>query len=212
MEWHRRYDDPDSVVSRRLTLVRSMLSSALDQAPAGQIRLLSICAGDGRDVIGALSGHPRREDVDATLVEQHPELAAAARASALEHGLDRVRCEGGDAGLAEWYGAAGPIGVLVACGVFGNISPDDLQHTIRCFAAVVATGGHVIWTRHRRPPDQTPLIRRWFEASGFSEVSFCEVPDSLASVAWHRRNGQPMPTELPPRLFEFVGDGAAAHH
>jgi Methyltransferase domain len=211
LAWHRAYDDPDSTVSRRLAVVRSAVSSALDEAPEGRIRLLSICAGDGRDVLGVLSSHPRRRDVDATLVERHPVLAAAARASALEQGFDRVRCEQGDAGLAEWYANARPIEVLVACGVFGNISAEDLRRTVRCFAAVVAPGGHVIWTRHRRPPDQTPVIRGWFEASGFTQVSFCEVPDSLASVACHRRGSQPMPMELPMRLFDFVGDGVAAH-
>jgi Putative methyltransferase len=212
LAWHRAYDDPDSVVSRRLAFVRSMVSSALDAAPDGPIRLLSICAGDGRDVLGVLSSHPRGGDVDATLVEQHPALTAAALATAIEHGLDKVRCELGDAGLAKWYATSRPIEVLVACGVFGNISSEDLRRTVRCFGAVVGPGGHVIWTRHRQPPDQTPVIRRWFEESGFAQVSFCEVPNSLSSVACHRRGSEPAPMELPTRLFEFVGDGAAAHH
>ncbi len=209
--WHRAYDDPDSVVSRRLSFVRSMLSSALDAAPRGPIRLLSICAGDGRDVIGVLSSHPRRGDVDATLVDQDPALCETARAAARGQGIDNLRCELGDAGLATWYAATRPIDVLLACGVFGNISPDDLQRTIESFGAAVATGGHVIWTRHRRPPDQTPAIRQWFVVSGFEEVAFCEVPDSLSSVGLHRRGRRPMPQELPVRLFQFVGDGSAAH-
>jgi len=209
--WHRAYDDPDSVVSRRLSFVRSMLSSALDAAPRGPIRLLSICAGDGRDVIGVLSSHSRGGDVDAMLVEQHPALCEAARAAARGMGIGKVRCELGDAGLAQWYDATRPIDVLLACGVFGNVSPDDLRRTLLCFGAVVATGGHVIWTRHRRPPDQTSAIRRWFVTSGFEEVAFCEVPDSLSSVGLHRRGPRPMPQELPVRVFQFVGDGSAAH-
>lgn len=209
--WHRAYDDPASVLSRRLLVVRSMLSSALDAAPRGPVRLLSICAGDGRDVLGVLAGHPRRGEVDATLVELDPALVEAARASAGDLGIDMVRCEVGDAGLAEWYEATRPIDVLVSCGVFGNVTTGDLLRTIRAFGAVAACGGHVIWTRHRRPPDQTTAIRGWFEACGFEEVSFCEVPDSLASVGLHRRRPQPVPEDLPPRLFRFVGDGSAAH-
>jgi hypothetical protein len=211
LAWHRAYDDPDSVVSRRLALVRAALTRALDAAPRGAIRLLSICAGDGRDVLGVLADHPRGPDVDATLVEQHPALVATAKASAREGGLELVRCESGDAGVASWYDAARPIDVLVACGVFGNVSAGDLERTIEAFGAVVATGGEVIWTRHRRPPDQTPAIRRWFASSGFDEVSFAQVPDSLSSVGCHRRGPRPVTSVLPERLFEFVGDGAAAH-
>ena len=122
-----------------------------------------------------------------------------------------MRCEIGDAGLAKWYDAVRPVDVLMACGVFGNVSPDDLRRTLRCFGVVVGTSGHVIWTRHRRPPDQTPVIRRWFVASGFEEVEFYEVPDSLSSVGLHRRGPRPMARPLPERLFQFVGDGTGAH-
>jgi hypothetical protein len=211
LEWHQAYDDPDSVVSRRLVLVRAAIARALDAAGPGPIRLLSICAGDGRDVLGVLGHHARARDVSATLVELHPDLGDAARATALAQGLDQVRCETGDAGLAQWYEGARPIDVLVACGVFGNVSNDDLLHTVRAFGVVVAPGGHVIWTRHRIPPDQTPTIRRWFGEAGFEEVSFEVVEGSRSSVGCHRRGPASIVAELPARLFEFVGDGSGAH-
>ena len=211
LAWHRAYDDPGSVLSRRLALVQAELTAALDAAPAGSIRLLSICAGDGRDVLGVLSRHPRGSQVEATLVEQHPTLVATARAAASELGLRRVRCEQGDAGLGHWYVAARPVEVLVACGVFGNVDDEDLRRAIGAFASVVGVGGHVIWTRHRRPPDLTPAIRRWLSESGFDEVTFTQVADSLSSVGRHRRSPRPVPSSMPERLFAFVGDGSDAH-
>ena len=50
--WHEGYDDPSSGLSARLTLVKQHLAGALDQAPAGPARLLSLCAGQGRDGAG----------------------------------------------------------------------------------------------------------------------------------------------------------------
>jgi len=211
LAWHRGYEDPGSVLSRRLEVVRATLSAALDTAADGPIQLLSACAGDGRDVLGVLERHPRARDVRATLVDLDAALVGVAREAALALGLDAVTCEVGDAGCARWYADARPIDVLLACGVFGNISSGDLARTIRAFATVVASGGHVIWTRHRREPDQTTDIRRWFEASGFEEVAFTAVSDSLASVGWHRRASTKAVAELPERLFEFVGDGSGAH-
>jgi hypothetical protein len=67
MRWHRHYDDPSSALSARLRRVRAWLSQALDQAPDGPLRLVSLCAGQGHDVIGVLPGHPRRDDVHAVL-------------------------------------------------------------------------------------------------------------------------------------------------
>ena len=45
VEWHRDYDDPGSLLSRRLELVQGHLRAELDHAPAGDIRLISLCAG-----------------------------------------------------------------------------------------------------------------------------------------------------------------------
>lgn len=131
--------------------------------------------------------------------------------SAAALGLGQVRCETGDAGLARWYEATRPIDILLACGVFGNVSPDDLSRTVRAFGAVVAPGGHAIWTRHRGPPDLTPSIRAWFGDAGFEEVSFEDVAGSRSTVGCHRRGRESIAADLPARLFDFVGDGSGAH-
>jgi hypothetical protein len=209
--WHRRYDDPHSVISRRLVLVQRALADALDASPDGPIRLLSICAGDGRDVLGVLEHHARAVDVRATLVDLEPALVRRARSAADALGLDQVCCIVGDAGLSKWFEAARPLGLVVACGVFGNVAAADLEATLRALGALVATGGHVVWTRHRRPPDQTPQIRRWLDEAGFEEVAFDTVEGTLASVGCHRRTARAVMEVVPERLFRFVGDGSGAH-
>jgi len=77
--WHAAYDDPSSPLSARLRCVRSHLSEAIDRAPSGQVSLVSLCAGQGHDVIGVLPHHPRRGDVRAVLVEADPRNAGLAR-------------------------------------------------------------------------------------------------------------------------------------
>jgi len=64
-DWHAPYDDPESGLSRRLSWVQDRIRVALDEAPPGPFRAISLCAGQGRDLIGVLSGHPRRGDVTA---------------------------------------------------------------------------------------------------------------------------------------------------
>jgi hypothetical protein len=68
-EWHDAYDSPDSYLGRRLALVQERIRLALDDAPPGPLTAISICAGQGRDLIGVLADRPRRHDVRARLVE-----------------------------------------------------------------------------------------------------------------------------------------------
>ena len=87
-----------------------------------------MCAGQGRDLIDVLGGHPRRAEVTARLVELDPRIAAAARQRAAAAGLSLVDVVTGDAGLAGAYAGLAPADLVLACGVFGNITaeiPDD---------------------------------------------------------------------------------------
>ena len=58
--WHAPYGDPSSGLSLRLSWVQERIRAALDETPPGPIRLISMCAGQGHDVLGALPDHPRR--------------------------------------------------------------------------------------------------------------------------------------------------------
>ena len=90
------------------------------------------------------------------------------------------------------------------CGVFGNITDEDVKNTIDHLPELCAQGSTVIWTRGRFEPDLTPRIRDWFRAAGFEEVSFVAIPDSTASVGVHRLVGHPRPFRPHQRLFTFL--------
>lgn len=209
--WHLAYEDPESSLSRRLRVVRAELSAALDQAHRGPIRLLSLCAGDGRDLLGVLEGHRRRDDVEAVLVELDPGLAGRARVQIEGLGHPRISVLEADAGLTSSYADRAPYDVVLCCGVFGNVSDADVHSTVRGLSALTASGGGAIWTRHRRPPDLTGEIRSWFVEAGFREESFIQVDGSLGAVGRNTRTPGVEAGDVPARLFAFVGDGTGAH-
>jgi hypothetical protein len=211
VRWHAAYDDPGSSLSRRLRSVQRRVAEALDQAAAGPIRLISLCAGQGRDVIPVLAGHPRGRDVVARLVELDAELVAEARAGADAAGLGQVTIVEGDASSTDAYEGAVPADVVLVCGVFGNISDEDIHATILELPRLCAPGATAIWTRHRRAPDLTPTIRRWFVDAGFDEVAF-DTEDGVAfGVGTNRLAGAAGSFRPGRRLFRFVGDGVDAH-
>ena len=186
--WHEAYDDPSSFLNVRLRMVRQRLSEAIGAAPEGPVRLVSLCAGQGRDVIGVLPGHPRRDDVHAVLVESDPRNAEAARRAAAQAGLRQVEVREADAAAVASFADALPADVLLLCGIFGNVSDEDIKFTVEAASAMCRPGGTVIWTRHRRAPDLTPQIRAWFAASGFDELAFdaLDTEDRLMTVGANR--------------------------
>ncbi|MFG1994999.1 class I SAM-dependent methyltransferase [Actinoplanes sp. NPDC048988] len=211
LAWHDEYDDPDSSLSRRLTVVRDYLTRALSEAPAeadGRRRLISLCAGDGRDVLPILARHDRGRAVHAVLTELDPELAARARATATRLGLPGVDVRTGDSGSAGTFLDAAPAHIVMACGVFGNISDGDVRRTIAALPALLAEDGIVIWTRGRGGQDADPSesVRADLEAHGFQEIAFTRPVDARFRVGLHRLATAPPPGRLTAQaqLFSFV--------
>jgi hypothetical protein len=204
VQWHRAYDDPGSLLSRRLELVQRHLRSELDHAPAGAIRLISLCAGQGRDVIGVLAGHPRRDDVRARLIELNERNVAVARQAARAAGLDGIEMLQADAGSTDACAGAVPARIVVVCGIFGNITVSDIQATVGALPSLCAPSALVLWTRHRMAPDLTPAIRSWFREADFREEAFDVSHDGFMSVGAHRLVGEPAALMPGQRLFTFV--------
>ncbi len=197
--WHAAYDE-DTPLHHRLRAVQGRIREALLDRPPGPIRVISACAGEGRDLLGALVDHPRAGDVHGRLVELDHELAATAAANA-PPGIEVVSA---DAGSTDPYVGAVPADLVLVCGVFGNISDEDVERTVRALPMLCARNATVIWTRHRRPPDLTIDIRGWFAAAGFEPVTF-DAPMAFEwSVGVHRFVGDPEPILPGHRLFTFV--------
>jgi hypothetical protein len=202
--WHDKYDQPDSPLALRLQAVQTQIRIALDTSPPGPLRVVSLCAGQGRDLLEVLAGHKRRDDVRARLVELDARNTARAAEQARVAGLHGVEVVTADASCIDHYRAMVPADLVLICGVFGNIADADIARTIEACAQLCRAGGTVIWTRNRRAPDLVPQICAWFEAAGFA-LRWLSERDVESCVGAHRFAGEPQPFVAGTRMFTFVG-------
>lgn len=208
VRWHEGYEQAGSTQAHRLEAVVALLVGVLADAPAGPVRVLSLCSGDGRDLAGASAGHPRAGDVTGLLVEADPALAAGAEANlaGVAPGL-AVRCA--DAGDPASFADQAPADVVLLCGIFGNVAPADIATTVDAVPALARPGAAVLWTRHRRHPDITPWIRQRFDDAGCPAEAWVSSGPGGFAVGLQRVAGPgPADTPLPPRLFTFTTTAA----
>lgn len=201
-EWHDAYRDRASPLSQRLAAIKAQIRDFLAQHPR-ETRVISVCAGDGRDLFEALA-EQQVTGVRGILVELDPVLAARARLAAQAAGLAGIDVVCADAGRSDVYRGFTPADLVLLCGVFGNISDEDVERTIRALPQFCAPGSLVVWTRHRRAPDLTPTIRQWFADVGYREQAFVSPGLDAWSVGAHRFTSQPQPLASGRHLFSFI--------
>lgn len=204
-EWHRDYDDPNSTLSRRLVMVREEITAALDRVPDRPWTVISMCAGDGRDLLGVLSHHSRAAAASGLLVELDPDLADAGRAAYGNARLSRIEVRTADAGDADQY-AGMKADLLLVCGVFGNLTETNVVAMAGRLPGLCRPGATMIWTRHREPPDITVPLRTTLQEVGFTELAFRPVKGSWGTVGVARYDGGTVDFDVTKRLFEFRAD------
>ena len=205
--WHEPYDQGGSSLQQRLALVQGHIRTALDQAPTGPVRLISMAAGQGRDVLPVLAEHPRRAEVRARLVELDPRNVAQARTRADAAGLTGVEVIVGDAGTTDAYRGAVPADVVLACGIFGNVVDADIATTVAHLPTLCRAGGTVVWTRYPREDDLLDRIDGWFVEAGFTRVVLETGADGRHfGVGVHRLAPEPAPFCPGQVLFRFLDD------
>jgi hypothetical protein len=205
LEWHRVYDDPSSPFVWRLHTVQSQISKTCSERPPGPIRVISMCAGQGHDLIGALSRHPRRDDVTALLVERDERNVALARRAAAQAGLNDWAVVTGDASNSSSYAGAVPCDLILTCGMLGNIDPNGLPALIDELSRLSAEGATVIWTYNRLDPKKARALREMFDAAGYQELAYEESSMGPEVVGVNRLAGTPGEFRNDVTMFQFVG-------
>jgi hypothetical protein len=109
--------------------------------------------------------------------------------------------------VSDAYLGAAPAHVVLACGVFGNISDNDIQRCVGLLPMLCEHRATVVWTRHRRPPDLTPAVRQWFAGAGFGELAWDQPADldwiGVGSARWPGERGV---VKSGVGFFRFLGD------
>ena len=209
-EWHRHYDDPASSLSWRLEAVRARLHEELDHHQ-GSVHVLSVCSGDGRDILGVLAERPDANRVRVTLLEVDPEIARVARAAAEALGRGRVEVRAVDAGSTDAYVGAASADVVLLVGIFGNISDEDIERTLAAAPQLCRTGASVLWSRGLRGEETNDGLRDLVARVGLIETAYAESPPEgdpqehdRAALGSARYDGPEEPLVPGRRLFTFL--------
>ena len=206
LEWYKGYDtSPDR--RARLRFVQTYIHNALNAYSKEPINIISLCAGDGRDLIPVLNTHPRRAHVRGTLVEMNPTLVTRGR-SAIEAAalLDQLSYLEADATLSSTYEHIAPADMVIVAGIFGNLLASQVPLLIQNLPALCNSDAFVIWTRHRRynnGMEQIPIISKLLQDNQFEPIRFDTTSDTGYSVGMNRYVGSRKQLILEKKWFEF---------
>lgn len=138
----------------------------------------------------------------ALLVELNPANVATARAAFANR--PGIEVQEGDASLTDQYVGRVPAEIVLACGIFGNVTLPDIERTVEFLPAFCAPGATLIWTRHRKEPDAVPGICDWFARAGFA-LEWLSDKDAGFGVGAHCYTGDLVPLPPAERMFTFIG-------
>ncbi|ROO86660.1 hypothetical protein EDD29_4237 [Actinocorallia herbida] len=200
--WHAPYDEIGSAQTDRLDAVQELIAEALDAAPPGPLKAVSVCAGQARDLLPMLITHPRGRDVAARMIELEPLNASFLHGALGSTDLEHVEVLVADAGLTDAYVGAVPADLVLISGPFAHIGRTDTLRTIRMLPRLCAPHAAVIWSTHGQALTDLSLVLDAFTTAGFTGAS--RTPDANAFAAGTHRLTVPPPAFTPgARMFTF---------
>ena len=207
VKWHEHYEASPWIIER-IRIVRLHISECLSRIPPGPTVVISVCAGDGRDIIGVLHDHARRNDVRARLVELNADLLETGRQAATAAGLvDRMEFVTGDATQSDAYAGVAPADLVLVCGVFGNVRTKEIGKLIDSLRFLCKSGGYVVWTRYISGDglSKVETIRKLFRQTEFEEVRVDMSAAANHAIGTHRYLGECLSLPEGKQMFEFTG-------
>jgi hypothetical protein len=190
---------------QRLLAVQQQLRTNLDEAAAGPVKLISLCAGDGRDVVGVLETHERRSDVSAWLVElDHQSVSAGIRQASIAGLEASVHFVNADATDCRTYQRMAPADIVLACGVWGHVPAHERASLVCALAGLCKARGVVTWTRGVSAGiTRLNEIEFLFARPKWERVHTTITADKKWAVATYRYAGPPVELLQTGRIFNF---------
>jgi hypothetical protein len=190
---------------QRLQAVQEHLSECLDEAPPGPVRILSMCAGDGRDVIGAVRAHRRRKDVSAWLVELNSQSVELGKGYSVNAGLERsLKFINADATVYSTYKQIAQADIVLVCGVWGHVPAGEKSMLVRAISTLCKPGGAVIWTRGTsKGIGRVREIEALFAGTWWDKSRVTYTPDAAWAIATYRYHGPAHEMPADGQIFHF---------
>jgi hypothetical protein len=197
--WHDSYDELGSSMTAVLADTQELVAQSLDAAALGTVRILSMAAGQSRELIPVLVTHPRGMDVSAVLVEFDDRNTDFAEGALQSAELGRVTIITGDAGNTDSYATGVPADIILCCGLFEYLSDADTRRTVTALPMLCAPGAKVIYsaTDHAK----LSLLEKELSSAGFSIAATTLVDHSVGSATL---TVDPAPWKPGAQLFELT--------
>jgi len=174
--------------------------------PPGPFTAISLCAGQGHDILGVLAEHPRRGDAEVTLVEIDRRNVELALKRARDAGIRNVRGVAADAGISDSLAGVPRASLVIMAGMRAHVSTADFARVIGWLPCICSAGAIVVW--NRRLDLQTAWSvwrdRRAFAGAEFVDACLESPSRGKFRVFARRFAGAPQPFQSGVRLFTFL--------
>jgi hypothetical protein len=189
----------------RLQAVQEQFANCLEMATPGKVQVISICAGDGRDVIGTLRTHRRRNDVEAWLVELDLQSVSEGAEHATREGLaDSLHFLNADATDYTTYRDIAPADIVLACGVWGHVPAQERPGFVDALSQLCRPASMVLWTRGAAASRERLLeIESLFASPEWRCLRTTLTGDRHWAVASYRYLGPQKQLPKVGRIFNF---------
>jgi hypothetical protein len=193
-DWHIIYDDKESAPYKRSLLTQQLINNYLISHKKNII-ILSICSGQARDILPAIAGREDKDRITTYLLDIDKDCLEYAQEYACIHDIPNVHTINKDASLKESYDDIPKADLIVICGLFGHLVPEDIATTASFLAHISDNDAHVIWSINQNF-NQTIDI---FTSLQHSHIAFMYGESFV--VATHRINKNLV--SVPDKLFNF---------
>ena len=147
-DWHSIYDDKESAPYKRSIITQELVNNYLN-IHKKNIIILSICSGQARDILPAIAGREDKDRITTYLLDIDKDCLEYAQEYARIHDIPNVHTINKDASLKESYDDIPKADLIVICGLFGHLVPEDIAATALFLQTLIEDNATVIWSRNK---------------------------------------------------------------
>jgi 2-polyprenyl-3-methyl-5-hydroxy-6-metoxy-1,4-benzoquinol methylase len=198
-DWHiEKHSDPNSYTSQRMTDIGLVIEEYLKDT-VHRSNIVSVCAGQGLDLIPILRQYPNSADAYLIDIEQQN----IDHINKISTGLEGIHTYAADATVSNTYinNKIPRANLLLVCGVFAHLTSEDQSIFIQNMRSLLKPGGYVIWTRI---DEYLNDIHEKFENNGYKKIDLSHINLSTGSVGMSRLKESIKTLHPDKQIFNFL--------